>query len=338
VVLAEPPPAALDAASGAGKLDAALPQPELPGGSSPTGDGDWLCDATGRRCRSTEHTWRTLPDGGERWECHRRERFPDGGEWDCGGDVEWVCYGDVARGAAAPGGGDWRCARFDFARSGRDVYRCVKPNDEHDQPPAAYPPSMCKCIQGALCAYCDKSSAGGGTACWMGTPAPHAGPPRAGEPCEPGARYWCEPWGLDGYGTVTCLPDGTLPTRSCGASVCVDCRERSDGRRPDTICACYHAWGGAACCERSDCRIPDHTDGQLCPPSSGAPCAHCDPLHDECAVGRCISSNASETFCSQACDATGACPAGTTCMQVKDSTAPPWSTDECIPKELACYW
>ena len=110
----------------------------------------------------------------------------------------------------------------------------------------------------------------------------------------------------------------------------------SDGKVPDTVCACYHYFPNLSCCERVDCVVPPGTSGQICPASQGQLCDHCSPLKPECVEpgARCIVTNAHETFCGRDC-ANQPCPAGYTCMTIKLKAG---TTQQCVPSDMSCYY
>ena len=146
---------------------------------------------------------------------------------------------------------------------------------------------------------------------------------------------WCDGLKFCGWGTITCKPDGTWPTRTVGGKVLLDCVERADGKRPDTACACYHFYFNPKCCERPDCMIPDGKDGQICAPSKGGTCDYCNPQKPECKGGGiCAVSNSMETFCTQPCAANKSCPTGMICMPVKNQGT---TSNQCIPSDFSCY-
>jgi hypothetical protein len=158
--------------------------------------------------------------------------------------------------------------------------------------------------------------------------------------CTAGQRMWCDGLDYDSWGQVDCDPatgEWRTKVNDTGQTM-IDCRESlSAGRRPSTICACYHFFFNPSCCERPDCVVPAGTDGQICPASPGGLCDYCNPQKSECteAGAKCIITNSHETFCGRLCDVTP-CPSGYTCMYVK--LPGNQITQQCIPTDFSCYF
>jgi hypothetical protein len=151
---------------------------------------------------------------------------------------------------------------------------------------------------------------------------------------------WCDGLQYDGWGQVSCdAATGKWKTRTDGwGQEVLDCQENLDGKRPNTLCACYHFFFNPACCERFDCVVPPGTSGQVCPPSKGGLCDYCNPPASDCleAGARCILTNSHETFCGRACSETDPCPKDHRCMVVKLTGAQ--FTKQCVPADYSCYY
>jgi hypothetical protein len=107
-------------------------------------------------------------------------------------------------------------------------------------------------------------------------------------------------------------------------------------RRPDTLCACYYFFTNFSCCEQPDCVLPPGTKGQICPPSKGGLCDYCNPqVKDDCkeAGAKCIVTNSHEMFCGRECSSSAPCPAGYSCLTVKQQTG---TTQQCVPSSHSC--
>ena len=156
--------------------------------------------------------------------------------------------------------------------------------------------------------------------------------------CQAGDKKWCDGLQYDGWGQVDCDPATRRWKRKTlgGGQQTLDCLALADGRRPSTVCACYHFFFNPVCCERPDCVLPPGTSGQLCPKSKGALCDYCNPMAPECTEpgAVCIVTNGHETFCGRPCSATAPCPAGYDCLTVKQVSG---STQQCVPGDFSCY-
>lgn len=155
--------------------------------------------------------------------------------------------------------------------------------------------------------------------------------------CSPGQRMWCDGLVYDGWGLVDCdSQTGRWKTKVVNGKTVIDCREDlAAGRRPSTLCACYHFFTNFGCCERPSCILEPGESGQICPPSPGGLCDYCNPLSPECKPGAaCVTSNSHESFCAGDCAATP-CPAGYDCMMVKLKAG---TTRQCVPSDLSCYY
>jgi hypothetical protein len=313
---------------------------------------EWECatDAVGRIVCQTRDPLALagLPAPEGSWQCHmiHSESLC---EWPVT-PPEWLCAGELPAAADPPGGCGWECE--EEGRTHEKVrYRCRKPVGPEDAPPGEKGPADClpfyRCTREPEapppeegCFVCVKGSAFGGTRCTLA-------PNQAGWPqtkytsCLPGQKRWCSGLDYDGWGTVECDPEtGRWLTKlgSSGQEV-LDCHSRSDGRRPSTLCACYHFYFNAACCERPDCIVPEGSAGQLCPASAGQLCDYCTPSNPECAEegSRCVITNRLETFCGRVCEPgdPGACPRGYRCEEYKMQAG---VTHQCIPEDLSCYF
>ncbi|MBW2736927.1 MAG: hypothetical protein JRH20_31480, partial [Deltaproteobacteria bacterium] len=261
----------------------------------PTGGGEWECkEVEGvRTCIQTDDDG-GLPDGTGSWKCNRVNM---------GGVIVWVCYGEVPSGSPPPGGeGDWDCEKVSSGAE-FDLYKCVQ-RDVGEQP------------EGSADYSCYKGTEFGGTICEE-VDKPPVPVPGVGDACIPGTMVWCDGLQYCGWGQVTCLPDGTWPTREVNGLQVLDCQELESGHRPNTVCACFHFYFNASCCERPDCVVPDGSLGQICPKSEGGLCDYCNPREPECkdSSAYCVVTNSMETFCGQACGVDADCPANYRCLQ-----------------------
>ncbi len=313
------------------------------GGSQPAGGGAWSCvpQGVGWSCTSTP----LVPEGGGHWSCLVEGELlvceesptgglawgcapqggkqvctvddlpPGGGTWSCsqalvGGVATWVCVGTSP---TPPGGGGWSCGPFG---SGQGAWKCSKPVE---QPPGG---GTWQCVQG---------SEFGGTRC-------EEAPKKTGQACLIGEKMWCDGETYCGWGQVECDPKTNTWRTHLDASgkQVLDCKELSDGRRPNTLCACYHFYFDPVCCERPDCLLPAGGTGQLCPPSKGQTCDYCAPKQSECqGAARCVISNSHETYCAPLCGAGKTCPAGFLCVPFKEGGV---STFVCTPADASCFF
>lgn len=136
-----------------------------------------------------------------------------------------------------------------------------------------------------------------------------------------------------GWGQVICGPDGKWKRKLFGFGP-IDCQELPDGRRPKTMCACFHTYFNAECCETPDCMVPQGQNGQICPKSAGKLCDYCNPMNPECTVGKCVVTNSNETFCGQDCGGGQSCPQGYKCMHLKVNNQ---YTHQCVPNDHSCF-
>ena len=284
-----------------------------PGESHPGGGGQWDCNAEQTRCAKTDGD-RGLPSGSGSWDCHDeqlgRQRF-------------LTCSGDTS-GVVPDGGGRWSCEN---AVNSETTVTCSRPIESSDTPPGG---GYWACVTG---------SEFGGRVCDSVDSPPEA-PPIEAEPgavCVPGTRRWCDGLVFCGWGMVTCKPDGTWPTKRRNGQLVLDCQERSDGKRPDTRCACHHFYFNPNCCERADCIVPEGTDGRICEASQGQFCDYCNPRNPECGGGGfCLIADSMETFCSKACQRDEECPGGnegkSACVRVRDKPG-----RQCVPVDRSCY-
>jgi hypothetical protein len=162
--------------------------------------------------------------------------------------------------------------------------------------------------------------------------------PRWWDECFPSEKRWCDGLQYDGWGLVDCDPStGKWKTTIVNGKSTLDCQESTGGRRPNTICACYHFFTNFTCCERTDCVLPAGTQGQICPASKGGLCDFCNPLvKGECKEpgAVCVVTNSHESFCGRDCSSS-ACPAGYNCLTVKQQVG---TAKQCIPSSFSCYF
>jgi hypothetical protein len=302
-----------DSAVGCCDLRADLPRA---GDLDPCPSGSWSCGAgpcNAQICTRTDPT--VLPSHTGTWTCSRTLK---------NATAIWVCYGSA--GATVAGCG-WSCAPAADPVLG---WRCERPERASDQPPGG---GVWACLMGSAHGglWCEKIADG---------PQPPP-PPKPGDQCCPGQKMWCDGLMYSGWGTVACDPaTQKWKTKVQNGKATLDCQESADGRRPDTLCACYHFFFNPTCCERADCILPATTSGgQVCPPSQGQLCSYCNPQKPECveAGAKCIVTNAHETFCGRLCtDGQPPCPSGFSCMVVK--LAGGASTKQCVPSDFSCYY
>jgi len=285
------------------KPDAGTPAP-LP--------GNWICNAPMSVCHKTGDN-KGLPPGGSGWKCHLALR---------NGVSTWICVGLSA--ATPPGGNGWLCAKVSSQPSG-DLFHCQRSNGQPDQPPQ---PGHWVCVKG---------STFGGTTCNQ-VPQQPTLPGPLPAPCLPGQRRWCDGLLYSGWGQVECdSATGMWKSKLVNGKQMIDCNEAlAGGKRPDTYCACYHAYFSPTCCQRSDCVVPQGSAGQICQPSGGKLCDACTPQKPECVEpgAKCLVTNNHETFCGRDCT-NQACPGGYTCMMVKLKVG---TTKQCVPADISCYY
>jgi hypothetical protein len=311
-------PVTADAAPTQERAKPALPLPE-PEDSAAWTRPHWQCETRPDGRHLCRKVWPDdgLPPGGSGWTCHLATVPPPVPCKENCGARTWFCHGDASK---APGGAGWSCRQV---QSG--TWRCEKPDTVgDDRPPDA---GSWACVKGTV--Y-------GGSLCekvefidwrsWLTSP------------CHAGQRVWCDGLVTAGWGQAECdAQTGQWKTVTVNGMTMLDCREDlADGRRPHTLCACYHFFFNPECCEREDCVVPDETVGQLCPDSPGKLCDFCNPLEQTCVEtnAKCIVTNAHETVCGQGCASTP-CPAGFDCLDVKLKTG---ATKQCVPSDLSCYY
>lgn len=290
----------------------------------------WTCTGSkiGDTCRAD---FATLPPiNASPWRCHQAN-----GAWHCDGRSPMHGVPVPPPPVCSEG---WSCEQITIEGSSPDgtlpypgydrVDRCSRPVDYRDTPPGR----TVACVRG---------TAFSGTRCEI-VAAPPTTPGRYPPPadrCTPGARRWCEGLQYDGWGITTCTPEGRWPTITVNGKQIYDCQELSDGRRPDTLCACYHFYPNYSCCERADCMVAVRDDGstsdQLCAKSEGKLCDRCNPQKPECAApgSACLVTNSVESFCGEDCSGGKTCPDGYECRPVKKGTL-----EQCVPKDLSCYY
>ena len=281
----------------------------VPGAESIT----WICTNQGGRklCQKKGENG-GLPVGGSGWKCHQTTK---------NGVTTWVCYGQTTPGDAAPGKYGWSCQQLKLEPQHR-LWRCERASGSKDTPP------------GGGSWACAMGTAYAGTQCEKSDP---AGMWPSNKKCVPGTRMWCDGLNYGSWGQAQCLPTGEWPTKMINGKKVLDCQSLSDGRRPDTVCSCYHFFFNPSCCERGDCIVPPGSKGQICKPSAGQLCDHCNPMKPECTAtgAKCVVTNSHETFCAALCAKASDCPAGYKCMQVKLKLG---STMQCIPSDYSCYY
>ena len=233
-----------------------------------------------------------------------------------------------------PGGGGWTCKEI-ASVAGGDRYECKKTETHNDLPP------------GGGHWACVKGSELGGTKCFeVETPPPFPAPPvpGVGGKCVPNSRRWCGCDTYCGWGQVRCLPSGKWETEVYQGKERIKCTALGDKRRPATQCGCYHTFFNPQCCERQDCVVPAGKNGQLCKPGPGKLCDPCDPVSPKCsgAGALCLAihkkvgtATTFETVCGAPCSATGGCPAGYTCVSVKQKAG---TSHQCVPADNSCYF
>ncbi len=286
------------------------PPPDLPI-VEPDGPGGWNCTTNefGKKECTLEGGDEGLPPGGDgSWSCHRIEKS---------GVPVWICQGEST---TPPGGGGWNC---EPVAEEFNTWRCEKPETSDDVPPGG---GWWSCVKGTEF---------GGTQCeQVGEEPEPPGFHDDGE-CSVGEKMWCDGLEYCGWGQVECDPaTGKWKTRKDGL---LDCYELSDGRRPNTVCACYHFLFNGECCERPDCIVPAGSTGQLCPKSAGELCDFCNALNSECSEpgGRCIITDNNETFCGRECNASNPCPTGYDCHIGITAQG---QVRQCVPQDGSCYY
>jgi hypothetical protein len=317
------------------------------GSTAPAGKNGWICTVTGGsiECSRTTNT----PDGSSTWGCSYEQEFktclqqgsttptptptpnptPGQGQWICDKDSlgntvckksgegmptgggNWLCFwkqGTITcegESSTPPGGGSWTCTE----NKEMDKWRCTRPTTSDDTPPGG---GSWSCVSG---------SEFGGEQCTQAPPTP------SGAECVPGQQRWCDGEVYCSYGIQVCKKDGTWEDK---------CVEAPEGRRPNTVCACYYFFFNKACCETPDCILPPGTNGQVCPASKGQYCDYCNPIKPECvgAGSKCILGTNHETFCGQDCAGGKGCPTGSKCAQAKSQGKTYY---QCVPNDGSCY-
>jgi hypothetical protein len=279
--------------------------------------------------------------------CEQDMQVPGDGSWTCSWtDSAYTCVGKPASGTT-PGGGGWTCAKkgnsWECIKSppnpsnkpeGGSVWRCTVDNEldkifceAESTPPPSTPPSTPP----------PSTPPGGGTP--SGSDAPPWLPPWTPQAeCKPGQKMWCDGEVYCGWGQVVCGPDGMWKRKGFLGLGGLDCQELADGRRPNTVCACYHTYFNEKCCETPDCIVPPGANGQICPASPGALCDYCNAQAEGGCVeagGHCIVTNSGETFCGKGCSSAQPCPPGYDCMSLSTTSGP---TTQCVPADLSCFF
>jgi len=216
-----------------------------------------------------------------------------------------------------PGGNGWNCVVHEDVGG----WRCKKSVGPNDTP------------NGGTWS-CTSGTSYNGIVCVQYPP-----PPKPGAECQPGAKMWCDGQSYCGWGQVTCGSDGKWKRKFSlqTFSFELDCWELADGRRPNTVCACYFTFFNKDCCETADCVLPPGTNGQICPASPGWYCDYCNPLNPKCNEGgaKCVTTNSYETYCGKDCSGGKACPAGSKCSSFNQGSGTTW---QCTPNDGSCYY
>ncbi|MCC6751942.1 MAG: hypothetical protein IT371_30085, partial [Deltaproteobacteria bacterium] len=230
----------------------------------------WDCSKNPSKCESEIPT---PPPGGGAWRCTWSEQKytcaqsgeantppPSGGGWSCSFDSKsgaWICTMTyVPTPTNQPGGtGGWRCSvveelkklvckKIETATPGQgpDAGTGSTPT-----PPPTSPPRRDGGFKWPLPTRPD-----------AGTTTPP--PTSPGTECIPGQKMWCDGEQYCGWGMVECLADGKWKSKLVNGRRVIDCQERSDGKRPNTPCACYNVYFEPKCCEQANCILPAGTD------------------------------------------------------------------------------
>jgi len=276
-------------------------------------------------------------DCGENLEkCRAPLTTPDGqGEWQCAwNDLAFVCKRPGSEAVPPQGDGRWFCRWI----SEEQTWECTS-SPWTPSGPAGTGDWRCTIDLELRLIVCERTGAADGEGTTP-TETPQQPPVEATEVCVVGQRLWCEGSDFCGWGLVDCDPaTGTWMTKEVEGEQRVDCRNTAQGRRPDTLCACYHYSFAAQCCERPDCLVePDAAGqyGQICPANEGKLCDYCDPvLESSCTEpgGMCLMVKTKESFCVRDC-ASQPCPTGYKCTNV---TTPSSSSRQCVPEDMSCF-
>lgn len=296
--------------------------------NTPDGNGNWNCQYTesGKTCEkiippptTTDGGTPSIPTGGGNWVC--TESLEEGivcqqtqSEFPLSGNGNWTCQWNetsiICKGSSTtpPGNGSWTCT----VGEGVNNWICTKPRNPDDVPP------------GSGEWNCQYNPTEGKSVCTQ--------PPVKPNPsavCIPNQRRWCQDVEAScscEYGMQVCKPDGTWDK-------CIGMK----GKKPNTECACHYNTFMSQCCERSDCIVPEGTEGRVCPPSGGAYCDYCSLLTADCQSGlMCLQFPTAnkEVFCALDCAATKQCPTGSTCKSLQYGGVSRWF---CIPDSGKCY-
>ena len=310
---------------------------------APSAPGEWKCtvdnDEEQVSCKRVHK--KTTPTGGGQWDCIKSNGpkvctkkdnnggLPQGGsDWKCGktlinGTPYWICHGTTDAGDKPPNGTNWKCQKV---KSGgqKDTWKCERTEAEDDFPPGG---SWWACAMGSLYK---------GIVCTE-VPEEPTPTPKVDGTCVPGSKLWCSGSQYSGWGQVTCLSSGKWETTIVSGNPVINCQELTDGRRPDTWCACYHFFYNPTCCERPDCILPKNSSGQKCPAGQGKLCDHCDPLNPQCKEpgAHCITTMSHESFCGKSCSTAVACPTGYKCASVQMTKG---TTMQCVPGDYSCFY
>ena len=251
--------------------------------------------------------------------------LPPNGSGGPGGKGSFQCYWNngmiTCEGSSntPPAGTGWGCV------PNPDVggWRCKHPVGSGDTPGGS---GKWSCIS---------STAEGGITCVQQPPST-----TPGAECTPGTKKWCDGMSYCGWGQVTCGASGQWQRKFNWTTLKFeeDCWELKDGRRANTVCACYFTFFNKECCETPDCVVPPGSNGQICPASPGWYCDYCNPLQaGSCKEpgAHCITTTKNETFCGADCAGGKPCPSGGQCRQVKKGSQYFW---QCMPPDESCYF
>jgi hypothetical protein len=261
--------------------------------------------------------------------CEQARPVPGDGTWTCTWTATtYTCVGKPS--GTPPGGNGWTCVK-----KGADTV-CTKtsPPNPSNKPDGG---SVWKCTvdNESKTITCEKGSTPPPTTTTPPTTTPP--PPSSGTECVVGQKMWCDGEVYCGWGQVVCGADGRWKRKGFLGLGGLDCQELADGRRPNTLCACYHTFFNATCCETSDCVVPAGTNGQICAPAAGKLCDYCNAQSPSCTApgGQCIITNSGETFCGQGCSVAQPCPSGYKCMTLSTKSG---TTSQCVPGNLSCFF
>lgn len=254
------------------------------------------------------------------------------------GGMTLVCFGGSSNPSGQTG---WECDKS--AEFGNQI--CKTPLTGDHRPPGMTN-GVCTDIveMGRIVQICEESAQ------------PPNAMPKPGSACIPRTRRWCDGVTFCGWGITECKDDGTWPTIRRNGREIDDCKEHPEGLRPNTTCARYYWFFNPECCERTDCIIPDGTNGAAYGPSEGNLCDPCSPQNPECKEpgALCVylkkyipreliggqTFPTGETYCGQECGGDRQCPDGYTCARAcaVNFSGSPRCGMQCVPeKDGSCY-